>query len=257
MAVISPAAAGADGGWDLAAADTAALVTTLQLADSAFPSGRYTLSYGLEAYVQDGLISARSSRADLTALLADQLEHGIAPADGVALAWAHRSVSGIGCPEPYDEQLALDTDRRLSTVKLVQEARQASRRVGRGVLGTVAGSFAGPAVAAYHRRVRDGSTPGHAAVVMGLLLAEQRVPLRHAVAAELYAFAAGWTAAAVRLGVADHRTAQAVLHDCAPALGRAACAAGSTELDDMSTCTPLADLMGMRHEAAELRLFMN
>jgi hypothetical protein len=49
-------------------------------------------------------------------------------------------------------------------------------------------------------------------VVTGILTAELAVPLLHAVATELYAFAAGWLNAAIRLGVTDHRVAQAVLH---------------------------------------------
>ncbi|HET8601606.1 MAG TPA: urease accessory UreF family protein [Segeticoccus sp.] len=233
------------------------LLTTLQLADSAFPSGRYTLSHGLESFVQSGAVTGDSGVAGLGGLLADQLEHGIAPADGVALAWAHRAVSQASCPEEYDEQLAVEADLRLSSVKMVQEARRASRRTGRGLLGTVAGSFAGPALTAYHRLVREGTAPGHAAVVMGLLTAEQQVPLAQAVAAELYAFAAGWLNAAVRLAVADHRTAQAVLHRCGPVIERAACAAGETELEDLASCTPLVDVMAMRHEQATLRLFMS
>lgn len=230
-------------------------LTSVQLADSAFPSGRYTLSYGLESFVQSGRVTADSGPNGLWSLLRDQLEHGVSTADGVASAWAHRAVSTCAGPEVYDEQLALETDLRLSSVKLSREAREASTRCGRGVLGTVIGSFAGPALAAYQRLVRAGTAPGHEAVVMGLLTAEQDVPLVPAVAAQLYAFAAGWLNAAVRLGVADHQMMQAVLHRCLPVVDRAARAAAEAALDDMASCTPLADVMGMCHEQATLRLF--
>lgn len=233
------------------------LLATLQVADSAFPSGRYTLSHGLESFVQSGTVTLDSGLSGLASLLADQLEHGLAPTDGVALAWAHRAVSTAPGPDQYDESLAVEADLRLSSVKLVHEARESSRRTGRGLLGTVVGSFAGPALTAYQRVVRAGAAPGHGAVVMGLLLAEQRVPLADAVAAELSAFATGWLNAAVRLGVADHRLAQAVLHRCAPVVERGTQAACEAELDDMAGCTPLADVMGMRHEQAGLRLFMS
>lgn len=233
----------------------AAFLAALQVADSAFPSGRYTLSHGLESFVQSGLVTADTGVSGLESLLADQLEHGIAPADGVALAWAHRAVTAAQAPEEYDEQLTCETDVRLSSVKLTREAREASARIGRGVLSTVVGSFAGPAVTAYNRLVRGGTVPGHGAVVMGLLTAELGLPLCHAVTAELYAFAAGWVNASVRLGVADHRMAQAVLHGCAPAVARAASAACESDLGDMMSCTPMADVMSMRHEHAALRLF--
>ncbi|MFP5346135.1 MAG: urease accessory protein UreF [Actinomycetes bacterium] len=234
---------------------SAQLFTALQLADSAFPSGRYTLSHGLESLVQAGEVAVGASVPVLSALLADQVEHAIAPADGVALAWAHRAVPTAPAADAYDEQLTREVDLRLSSVKLTRETREASTRTGRGLLSTVVGSFAGPAVLAYGRLVRAGAVPGHGAVVMGLLAAERNVPLVSAVTAELYAFAAGWVNASVRLGVADHRTAQAVLHRCEPAVASAASAACAARLDDMHSCTPLVDVMSMRHEQASLRLF--
>jgi urease accessory protein len=235
----------------------APFLAAVQLADSAFPSGRYTLSHGLESFVQSGDVTARSGVRGLWSLLSDQLEHGIATADGVAVAWAHRAVSQAPDSEGYDEQLALEADLRLTSVKLGREAREASARTGRGVLGTAVGSFAGPALTAYARLVHRGAAPGNGAVVTGILTAELAVPLLHSVATELYAFAAGWLNATVRLGVADHRVAQAVLHRCGPVIDRAARRACETGLDDMSSSTPLVDVMSMRHEQATLRLFMS
>jgi urease accessory protein len=232
-------------------------LAALQVADSAFPCGRYALSHGLESFVQSGEVSAGSGARGLSSLLADQLEHGIATADGVALAWAHRAVRAGAGPARLDERLALDADLRLSAAKLAREAREASARTGRGVLDTVLGSFAGPALTAYARLVCDGAAPGNGAVVTGILAAELAVPVEHAVAAELYAFAAGWLNAAVRLGVTEHRTAQAVLYRCGPVTDRAARRACRTGLRDLSSCTALADVMGMRHEQATLRLFMS
>ncbi|MFG2044616.1 urease accessory protein UreF [Dactylosporangium sp. NPDC048998] len=232
-------------------------LAAVQVADSAFPCGRYTLSHGLESFVQAGEVTVRSDVRGLLSLLTGQLEHGIATSDGVALAWAHRAVSAATGPGRFDERLALDADLRLTSVKLAREAREASARTGRGVLGTVVGSFAGPALTAYARLVDRGAAPGNGAVVTGILAAELAVPLQHAVATELYTFAAGWLNAAVRLGVADHRMAQAVLHRCKPVTERSARRASRTGLDDMSSSTPLVDVMGMRHEHAALRLFMS
>lgn len=232
-------------------------LASLQLADSAFPSGRYTLSHGLESFVQCGRVTATSGVAGLGSLLTDQLEHAVGPTDAVALAWAHRAVYDTSGPDDYDEQLAGHVDRRLSSAKLSQEMREASSRTGRAVIGTVLGSFAGPALTAYAKLVRQGAVPGNGAVVMGLLTAELDVPMIHAVVTELYGFAAGWLNAAVRLGVTDHRIAQTVLRRCGATVDRVAQRACATELDDMASCTPLAEVMSMRHEQAALRLFMS
>jgi len=240
--------------WDGPALSPRAFLAALQLADSAFPSGRYTLSHGLESLVQSGAVTVRSGIGGLCSLLCDQLEHGVASTDGVAVAWAHRAVSET-VRSGYDEQLACETDRRLTSVKLSQEMREASSRTGRGVMGTALGSFAGPALTAYSRLIRGRTVPGNGAVVIGLLSAELGLPLIYAVATELYGFAAGWLNAAMRLGVADHRIMQAVLNRCGPVMDGAAQKASTTDLEDMASCIPLVDIMSMRHEQAALRMF--
>lgn len=239
-----------------APADLTGFLVCLQLADSAFPSGRYTLSHGLEAFVQAGLVTADTSPAQLLALLADQIGSGVAPADGVALVCAHRAAADAG---PADLAAVGEADDRLTAVKLPRETRQSSLRVGRQLLNTAAAAFGSATVAEYGAAVRAGRHPGNAAVVVGLLTATLGVPVHHALAAELYAFAAGWLAAAVRLSVTDHRIAQWVLHHLAPDLAAAAAAASHTARSQgvagIHSCTPLVDLMAMRHERTELRLF--
>ena len=54
-----------------------ALLAVLQLSDSGFPSGRYTLSHGLEAFAQSGLIETPSRPDTLVELLRDSIRFGI------------------------------------------------------------------------------------------------------------------------------------------------------------------------------------
>ena len=69
------------------------LLALLQLTDSGFPSGRYTLSHGLETFAQEGLLGTPSAPDALRALR-DFIRFGVASSDGVALACAHRASSG-------------------------------------------------------------------------------------------------------------------------------------------------------------------
>ena len=75
------------------AAGLRGLLAVLQLSDSAFPSGRYTLSHGLETFAQEGLLERPCPPARLAALLGDCIRFGVGPSDGVALACAHRAVA--------------------------------------------------------------------------------------------------------------------------------------------------------------------
>ena len=226
-------------------------LAVLQLSDSAFPSGRYTLSHGLETFAQSGHLTVPADASALAALLSDSLRFGFAPSDGVALACAHRALGSDG---DLDLDLVTEIDLRLTAIKLPREVRAASLRTGRAVLATSA-SMSGPALHAYAARVRDGSSPGNHAVVVGLLSAEAGVPCLEAVVGELYAFSSGWVAAAVRLGLVDHRSAQTLLYRARPVIADAAAEALQHDVAQISSCTPLLDVMSMRHEQAELRLF--
>lgn len=227
-------------------------LSVLQLSDSAFPSGRYTLSHGLEAFTQSGRLTAPSRPSTLVTLLSDCIRFGVAPSDGVALACAHRAAGRDG---PVDLELATRADARLTAVKLTREARQASTRTGRALLSTATAAFGRAAMLDYAEQVNHGHAPGNHAVILGLLSARLGIPRLAAVAGELYAFSASWVAAAVRLAVTDHRTAQGLLHRVRSVTAEAALKAVDRDVQHISSCTPLPDVMAMRHEHAELRLF--
>jgi urease accessory protein len=230
------------------ARDVASLLSLLQLSDSAFPSGRYTLSHGLEAFAQDEQL--RGPGALLT-LLGDCIRSSAGPSDGIALACAHRALRA----DTPDLGLAVRADERLTAVKLVREAREASMRSGRALLATATIAFDSTALRGYPDRVADGDAPGNHAIVLGLMSAALGVPRSDAVAGELYAFAAGWASAAVRLGLVDHRGAQHLLHRVRPVSAMAALRAAGGDVKDISSSGPLPEVMSMRHEESRLRLF--
>lgn len=232
--------------------DLASFLSALQLSDSAFPSGRYTLSYGLEAFAQEGELPEPSPEPSLLALLGDSLRLAVAPSDGVALACAHRAVRDDG---GVDLDLVLRADQRLTAVKLVREVREASLRTGRALLATAKPAFGVAALHDYADRVEAGGSPGNHAIVVGVLAAALGVARLEAVAGELFAFSAGWVAAAVRLGLIDHRAAQRLLHGVRPVSMAVARTATERDVRHISSCGPLPDVMSMRHEQAELRLF--
>lgn len=221
---------------------------SLQLTDSAFPSGLYTLSHGLEAYAQGGQLCGEG---DLEALITDLLRDGVGPADGVALANAHRAAVD---DEP---ERAAEADLRLVATRLAREARTASVRTGRQLLGLASALFAHPVLAHHARRVRRGELPGCHAVALGLATAALGVTREHAMAGELYAFCVGCTGAAIRLSLIDHRAAQCLLHRLKPVIGQVVLDNVHRGVGEIASSTPLADVMAMRHERADGRLFMS
>lgn len=223
----------------------AASLVTWQLADSAFPSGAYTLSHGLEGYAQERAIAPGA----VPELLRDLLLHAIGPADATALALAHRgALDG-------DWELVCQADERLHASKLTSEARLASLRIGRQLLPLCREVFPSPELDRFAELMAGEETPGTQAVVTGVAYAGMGVPRDEAVAADLFAFCSSFAGAALRLRLADHRSAQRLLRGAAPAIEQATELALRCELEDVGGCAPLADVMAARHERAEAKLF--
>ncbi|MBD0673592.1 urease accessory protein UreF [Streptomyces sp. CBMA156] len=223
----------------------AALLVSLQLTDSAFPSGFYTLSHSLEGYAQAGAVTPDT----LPALLADLLRHGVGPSDATALALAHRAVTTGVLSD------ALRVDRRLHAAKLGRENRQAATRTGRQLLDLAAEVFGRPPIADYLRLVTDRRAPGCQAVAAGIVQAAAGVPVEQAVAADLFAFSASFAGAALRLRLTDHRKAQVLLHGAAPVIEETVRAALARPEADLGAGAPASDIMSGRHERADARLF--
>jgi urease accessory protein len=224
-----------------------AFLTSLQLTDSFFPSGLYTLSHGLEAFAQAGLIKAEN----LELLLIDHLRHNVGPADGAALACAHRAVT------TRHLEMAAEADLRLSAVKLPKEARTGSQRVGRQLLKTAVQVFRNERVGEYLERAKSSLLPCNHAVVLGLITASHDIERHQAITGELYAFVSGALSAAVRLAVIDHLFAQAVLHRLKPIIAEVALSQSESSVQDIASSSPLIDIMAMQHERAQLRLFVS
>ncbi|GAB1815262.1 urease accessory protein UreF [Mycobacterium sp. MUNTM1] len=225
--------------------DLAALLASLQLADSAFPSGFYTLSHGLEGYAQARAIEP----SQLPRLLEDLLRNSVGPSGATAMAIAHR---GASCGH-WDEVVAVD--RRLYATMLNREMRMASTRTGRQLLDVARESFGGNSVERFRILAAEHKAPVTQPVVAGVVYADAGAPVASAVASELFAFATSFAGAAVRLRLSDHIRAQRLLRDVVPVIAEVARQALSRPLAELGACAPLADVMSGRHERADARLF--
>lgn len=222
-----------------------ALLVSLQLTDSAFPSGFYTLSHGLEGYAQARAIDPGT----LPDLLADLLRHSVGPADATALAITHRAtVAG-------DWDLVVTADRRLHASKLNREIRTASTRTGRQFVDVARRVYGGSSLECYARLLADRRTPGNQAVAAGVVYAAAGVTADRAVAGDLFAFAASFVGAAMRLRLTDHVLAQVLLARAAPVIEEVTGEALVRQLADLGGYVPMMDVMSGRHERADGRLF--
>lgn len=227
----------------------ASLLVGLQLTDSAFPSGFYTMSHGLEGFHQAGMVDA----ATVGDLLEDLLISSVGPGDATAIARAHGSASR------RDWEAVADVDRLLFASKLNAELRNASVRSGRQLADITTqifdGTPGGEDIATWGSWVKQRRTPGCQPVVTAVVNAAEGVPVADAVAADLFAFAASFAGAALRLRLADHRSAQVMLRRVHPVIEAVTQDALTRPLADIGGFTPVGDIMSAGHELAEARLF--
>ncbi|MEH6381743.1 MAG: urease accessory UreF family protein [Dietzia cercidiphylli] len=232
--------------------DLSRLLLALQFTDSSFPSGMYTLSHGLEGLAQRGEVDARR----LPEVLHSMLRHAIGPADSVALALAWAATREHG---GRDTDALLDAvtriDRRLHATRLTRELRDGATRTGKQVLDLAAELLDDPVVSAWNAHVRARRSPGSQSVVMGVVYARGGLDQRDAVAADLTAVVISLAGAALRLRLADHRSAQALVRGAAPVVEEVADAAVSTVLEDLGGFAPVLDLASCHHEHSDARLF--
>lgn len=238
---------------------TLPFLQALTYADSAYPSGRYTLSHGLEGLVQAGRVRGT---AQVTEVLLDHLRHTAAPGDGVATAAAVLAT---------DLTTLTTLDHELAATKVTGELRRASTRVGRQLLHVTAevearlGETQPGVLRAYAGAVAAKETPGNQAVAAGLIHASHGLDAATAVATELTGLAVGWAGAALRLRQCDHIGAQVAITAAQPVIAElsAHCVHTATELlagGDwrlLGRASPGSDLASAAHESAPARLFMS
>ncbi len=228
-----------------ATTDLGQLLVSLQLSDSAFPSGLYTMSHGLEGFRQAHLVEP----GDVGALVDDLLVWVVGPGDATAFACAHAASAA------QDWAAVEHVDRVLFASKLNTETRTASVRSGRQIMAVAAEAFDSDAIAPYASRVAARTVPGCQPVISAVCYAAQDVGVARAVASDLFAFAASLVGAALRMRLTDHRGAQVLLSDVAPTIEAVTAAALERSIDDLGAYAPMTDICSARHERSDGRLF--
>jgi urease accessory protein len=218
-------------------------LSSLQFADSMFPSGAFTQSHGLEELVADGLVTdCESLRRALEMSLLQRLATSDLPALLAAYSTDHSEVIAI--------------DHRLSAVKLGREERDASVRVGRRVAVEVLRLVPeDEALSTFAAAIAASGTPGNASVAQGVAAAALGIPAHSAALGACHSFAAALISAAMRLMRLGHGDAQAVLRLVQPVMAEAVAIASQVAWQKMRSSAFQLDIAVARHERAEARMF--
>jgi urease accessory protein len=222
------------------------LLSLLHFADSAFPTGGYAHSFGLETYCQAGLVRGRE---DLERYLVAQIEGSAGPCDATAAVGALRAAGREDLPA------CREIDATLEAMKAVKEFRDGSRQMGRQTLRVAAALTGEARLLRYAADVDKGLAPGHHAVAYGLTAAALGWEPEAAATAYLYSATALLVGAAMRLLSMGQMDGQGVLWSLHPVIERVAREAAARNAADLWSFAPGIEIAGIRHATLEMRLF--
>jgi urease accessory protein len=215
----------------------------LQLTDSAFPTGAFAHSSGLEAARQTGDVPGRD---ELVAFLHATLQQ----AAGSTAAVVAMVVRG---PLRFD---ALDRFCDITLLNAV--ANRASRSQGQALLAAGTRVFALPAIVALQERVRAERLPCHLAPVFGAVHGAMGIDAETTVNDFLFVTLRGLISAAVRLGIVGPLEGQAIQFEVSK--GSLVWVEKAMSIDDeeqIASTSPLLDYYQSIQEMLYSRLFIS
>lgn len=213
---------------------------TWQIVDSAFPTGTFTHSWGLEAAWQFGEVPDMEALRNFV--------------DGSLLQAGYAYLPFLN--EAYRDPDALAAlDDRVEAFLVNTVANRASRMQGRTLVATALRIW--PSDELRRVQVSAGRTRAHVAPVSGAVFGALKIPLPTAQRVVLYGTARGVLSAAVRLGILGSFDAQRVQFACGPRVDEIARQCTDLSLEDVAQTAPLVDLLQAGHDRLYSRLFQS
>lgn len=224
--------------------DLVNLLQALQYADSFFPSGSVSFSWGLETLHSDRMVM---SAGELAGFVEGQLRHRWATCDICALRAAFHAGGRL------DRVAAMDDI--VEAMTLATELREGSKRAGASLLNVHA-RLDTPGAAEYREKVRKRTAYGHLPVVQGMLWRAVGLSEETCRVVSAHTLCTGLVGAALRLGMIGHLDAQKVLLRVRPVLVDLL-KLEPADAEAIHAYTPQAEIAAMRHEVQDSRLFTN
>lgn len=222
-------------------------ISILQMSDSFFPTGLYAMSSGLEALSQVKKLKSK----DIFQYIDIYLQQVIGPSDCTALGNAYESC------KKRDIASLLHIDESLYYMRIIDETRTASVRSGNQLLKCVS-TFAKnkKMLKQYQIAISTGNATGVYPVSFGVVTESLDIPKKKAGLIFLYGFAVSIVGAALRLGILQHFDGQQIIHELRPVILKSVLKNIDRPISSMWQFAPGLDILQMKHEAMNSKMFI-
>jgi urease accessory protein len=225
----------------------AADLSMMQLSDSFFPTGMYSMSNGLEAIFYSG---KKIKAEELQELVKTYLEYQIGPADCTALGNAYEYAARSNLAK------LLEVDRAIFSMKLVQEIRDASIRSGTQLVRCIRSFSDSKILAQYEDAIRGGQAFGPYPVALAVSANAFLIPKEKAALVMLYSFSVSIVGAALRLGMLQHFDGQKVIDELKPTIVKVIKANINRPIEGIWQFAPSIDIIQISHERMNSKMFI-
>ena len=221
----------------------------LQINDSLFPIGAYSHSYGLETYIQRGLVHDEHTAA---VYITNRLRYNFAYTDLLAARLAYDAAA---C---RDIQAIDELEEIMEASRIPMELRDASKKLGNRFCKTLM-HMEGPWHENFFRHyltARKGKTTCHPCAY-GVFCAANGIEREEGLANYLYAQTSGMVTNCVKTVPLSQSSGQKILTRLHPVFAELLLRVEEADEAMLCASTPAFDLRSMEHEHLYSRLYMS
>ncbi|MFC3039781.1 urease accessory protein UreF [Virgibacillus xinjiangensis] len=227
---------------------TERLLTFFQLCDSNFPIGGFSHSYGLETYIQEGVVSDKNSFQQwLFTYFTEQVKYN----EGLAFKLVTEAL------ELNDLEQVWYADRLLHAQNLPKETREGNMQMGDRMLKLARSLYDDQTLEIYQQRLREKTSFGHGAVVFAMIAHHFGARQQEGLAFYLYSLLSNLVQNAVRSIPLGQTAGQLIMHENREQLVELANEIGDLSMDEFGIVSPGLEISQMKHEHVKVRIFMS
>ncbi len=223
-----------------------ALTTLLHLSDPTLPIGGYAHSYGLESYVQRGVVDSVDSARRF---VRNSLFYSAKYNDGLYVRLAHEAM------QTGDLELLARLDEECTALKSPMEIRQASLKLGVRLLKIFSRELKGERVEMLDRLTKSGG--GHYPIIYGAVAALLGLELVETVLSFYYNMMVCMVTNAVKLIPLGQLSGQDVIFELERELEQLTADTIALDSEMRGVCAVGFDIKSMQHERLYSRLYMS